>query len=135
MENKSTENQIVREGLLSFILERVKILKLSGYQLSKLTDLSHVGIDKILDGRSKSPSIRNLEKIKEAIDLFQNNQHSPITMSSLNDKLDFVISAVQQLNEKIDVFALDNEIIVQLLKNSSSTEELRMFEKKVSKKG
>lgn len=134
MQNNTTDNQAIRQELLSFILDRVKTLKLSGYQLSKLTDLSHVGIDKILDGRSKSPSVRNLEKLKEAITVFENQQHSPVTLLSLNEKLDFIISAVQKLNDKIDVFTLDNEIILQLLKNSSSPEELRNLEKKVSKK-
>lgn len=134
MLNKTTENQAVRQELLLFILDRVKALKLSGYQLSKLTDLSHVGIDKILDGRSKSPSIRNLEKLKEAINTFENQQHSPVTLLTLNEKLDFIITSVQKLNDKIDVFALDNEIILQILKNSSSPEEIRTLEKKISKK-
>ncbi|UKB81239.1 hypothetical protein [Chryseobacterium sp. MEBOG07] len=126
MLNKTTENQAVRQELLLFILDRVKALKLSGYQLSKLTDLSHVGIDKILDGRSKSPSIRNLEKLKEAINTFENQQHSPVTLLTLNEKLDFIITSVQKLNDKIDVFALDNEIILQILKTLLALKKLEL---------
>lgn len=117
MEGKIIDNQAVKEELINFVLTKTKEHKLSGYQLSKLSDLSHVGIDKILDGRTKNPSIRNLEKLKDAISTFENQQQSPVTLISLNEKLDTLISYVKELNHKIDILALDQELLEQIQKN------------------
>ncbi|QWA38843.1 hypothetical protein [Chryseobacterium sp. ZHDP1] len=134
MNIKETDNQDIRNNLLTFILEKVKEHKLSSYQLSKFSGLSHVGIDKILDGRSKKPSINNLEKLKEAILSLESQQNTPITLITLNDKLDKLTDMVEGLNNIIGVMELDKEIMMEIIKNSSSPEELKSIESKLSKK-
>lgn len=134
MHIKSTDNQDVRNDIFLYILEKVKEYKLSSYQLSKYAGLSHVGIDKILDGRTKKPSLKTLEKIKEGIQFHENQQNSPVTLNSLNDKLDNIINLIEGLNNRIGVFELDKEILLELIKNSSSQEELKSIESKISKK-
>ncbi|WP_278380948.1 hypothetical protein [Chryseobacterium arthrosphaerae] len=134
MHIKETDNQDVRVELFTYILEKVKEYKLSSYQLSKYAGLSHVGIDKILDGRTKKPSIKNLEKIKEAILFHENNQSSPVTLNTLNEKLDNILGLIELLNNRIGVFELDKEILLELIKNSSSPEELKFIESKTNKK-
>lgn len=134
MNTKETDNQDIRNNLLTFILEKVKEHRLSSYQLSKFSGLSHVGIDKILDGRSKKPSINNLEKLKEALLSLENHQQSPVTLNSLNEKLETLLNLVETLNNKIGVIELDKEIMLELIKNSSSSEELKSIESKLSRK-
>lgn len=134
MHIKTTDNQDVRNDIFLYILEKVKEYKLSSYQLSKYAGLSHVGIDKILDGRTKKPSLKTLEKIKEGIQFHENQQNSPVTLNSLNDKLDNIINLIEGLNNRIGVFELDKEILLELIKNSSSQEELKSIESKISKK-
>lgn len=134
MNIKETDNQDVRINLITFILEKVKEHKLSSYQLSKFSGLSHVGIDKILDGRSKKPSLNNLEKLKEAILSLENHQNSPITLNTLNDKLDILVNLVEGLNDRIGILELEKEILLEIIKNSSSPEELKSIASKLSKK-
>lgn len=134
MNIKETDNQDVRINLITFITEKVKEHKLSSYQLSKFSGLSHVGIDKILDGRSKKPSINNLEKLKEAILSLESHQNTPITLITINDKLDNLLNMIENLNNRIGVFELDKEIMLELIKNSSGLEELKFIESKLSKK-
>jgi len=133
MNIKDIDNQDIRNNLLTFILEKVKEHKLSSYQLSKFSGLSHVGIDKILDGRSKKPSINNLEKLKEALISLETHQNTPVTLNTLNDKLDNLVGLVETLHNRIGVMELDKEILMEIIKNSSSQEEFKSIESKLSK--
>ncbi|MET3035853.1 hypothetical protein ABXT08_07125 [Chryseobacterium sp. NRRL B-14859] len=123
----NTDNQNVKEEVLNLIKEKVKKYELSNYQISKLSGLSDVGIAKILDGRSKNPSEKTIKKIQLAIETFEKQDQNPITLSTLNDKLDFII-------ERMRANDLELELMFEILKNSSNPEELKKIEDRAKNK-
>lgn len=123
----NTDNQIVKEKKISWIKEKVKNYELSNYQIAKMSGLSDVGVAKILDGRSKNPSEKTIKKIQLAIENYEKNDHEPITLETLNAKLDFII-------ERIRANDLEQELMFEIIKNSSSAEELQKIEARIKNK-
>ncbi|WP_418124304.1 helix-turn-helix domain-containing protein [Chryseobacterium sp. PTM-20240506] len=122
------DNQNVNDDIIDLIREKVKKYGFSNYQIAKLSGLSDVGIAKILDGRSKNPSEKTISKIQNAIIKYEKDLKEPVTLNSLNEKLDFIIGLLRANN-------LEIELIFEILKNSSgSSEELKKLEQNVKNK-
>lgn len=124
---KHAENHPNKEKTLIEIKEKVKEYALSNYQIAKLSGLSDVGIAKILDGRSKNPSDKTLNKILLAIESYENNGSGPITLETINAKLDLILERMR-LND------LEQELMFEIIKNSSSPEELKKIEDRIKNK-
>ena len=57
-----------REDLLSEVLKLIEKFKITAYEIEQNTELSAVGIQKIINGDTKKPLASTLKAIKEYID-------------------------------------------------------------------
>lgn len=138
MESKRTDNQIDKSEILENIFIKVSKLHLTPYEIAKNTGLSDTGLRKLLEGKTKNPSFDTLNKISTFIDSLENGNNKKedniVDLNLINEKLDLVLAKLEKLEIRIDSNELMHEIMYELQKNSSSSEELKKIEKDVLKK-
>ena len=138
MEKKTTDNQNDKTLILEGIIKKVETFHLTPYEISKNTGLSDTGVRKLLDGKTKNPSFDTLNRISKYIDTVENSpekcNEKTVDLELINKKLDFVISKLEKLENRMEANELIQEIMFELQKNSSSPEELKKIEKDFSKK-
>lgn len=138
MEKKTTDNQNDKKLILEGIIKKVEIFHLTPYEISKNTGLSDTGVRKLLDRKTKNPSFDTLNRISKYINTVENSpekcNEKTIDLELINQKLDFVISKLEQFENRMEANELIQEIMFELQKNSSSPEELKKIEKDFSRK-
>lgn len=138
MERKETDNQNDKTKILEGIIKKVETFHLTPYEISKNTGLSDTGVRKLLDGKTKNPSIDTLNRISKYLDSIENSpekcNEKTVDLELINSKLDFVISKLEKMEDRMGANELMQEIMYELQKNSSSPEELKKIEKGILKK-
>jgi hypothetical protein len=66
-------NTLTKKEKLLYILEKVKETGYSAHYISKNTDLSEAGVQRILNGTSKSPQKKSLDAIIDLFNLDKND--------------------------------------------------------------
>ncbi|WP_313091863.1 hypothetical protein [Chryseobacterium flavum] len=124
---KNSDNQDFKENALREIKEEMAKLQLSPFRLSKFAGVSDVGIAKVLDGRSENPSEKTIKKILDGIEAFKKQEKSPITLATINEKLDKIL-------ELLRAHSLDIDILYELFGLSPDSTEVKKLQEKVKKK-
>lgn len=88
---------LTKKQKLDFILEKVKELEITSYDIGKKTNLSISGIDKILNGISKNPHENTLNTILEFLE--NKAQGSNINTSKNISKKNEGSEATEQYNQ------------------------------------
>lgn len=138
MERKLTDNQSDKTQIINTIIKKVEILHLTPYEISKNTGLSDTGVRKLLDGKTKNPSFDTLNRITKYIDTTENSpekcNEKTVDLNLINNKLDFLISKIEKMEDRMNANELMQEIMYEIQKNSSNPEELKEIEKTISEK-
>lgn len=121
------DNQHFKEKAIHEIKEEMTKLQLSPFRLSKFAGVSDVGIAKVLDGRSENPSEKTLKKILDGIDAFKKQEKTPVSLATINEKLDKIL-------ELLRAHSLDIDILYELFGLSPDSTEVKRLQEKVKKK-
>lgn len=114
------ENQKDKNVKLEEFKSKVREYELTSYQLSKYSGMSITGIEKILDGKTSNPTEKTLAKLMDAIEYYESTlRDEPVTLLTLNAKLDYLIDRMRLLE-------IDQDMLFELTKNSSTGEESKL---------
>jgi len=107
---------LTKKEKVEFIIKKVKELDITSYDIGKNTQLSVSGIDKILNGISKSPQEKTLNKILEFLQSktvrtsIKEIQHSAAEKEPFYTKTDnYKIEDILELEKA--KFKLNNEVL------------------------
>lgn len=113
------ENQRDKIAKIENILERIKNYGLTSYQLSKYSQISITGIEKILDGKTANPNDKTISKLEEALDYHESVlKNDPVTLNTINEKLDLIL-------DKMRILEIDQDMLFEIIKNSPVEGELK----------
>lgn len=89
---------------LDYILEQCKANKYTAYEIARDTGLTAAGVQKILDGVTKKPNKKTLDKIYDWVIKKAQGSDLPIQKDILEDK---VLPSLEKIMQALVIIGLD----------------------------
>jgi transcriptional regulator with XRE-family HTH domain len=127
--------------IINYIIKECNEKGITAYKIAQATELSSVGIQKIINLETKNPNITTLNAIKKFIDNYNNSQntvgepsdkynnsstHKDEIIEALNREIDMKNYIIKLLEDKIKHYQNSNDIITkeeEILKTLSKKKE------------
>lgn len=135
-ENK--DNKTLNNSKLIEVLEKVKKYQISPYEIGNNTTLTVTGVQKILDGETKKPSIKSLNIISEYVSKTyepENFIQEQKEAYNLNEEVTLakILITMERIESKLNAYSLKQEIMFEIIKNAKA-KELEHLNKEFSTK-